>query len=80
MIVLGVGAYAYEIYSVLASGECANLGYAVIDFVVGISNCIGVSGRHLAYAQVLILAEVLVLSFRPLVKLISKEARKDNAI
>jgi len=79
MVVLGVGAYIYEIYSVLATGECPGLGEAVIGFVVGVSKCIGVGGRYLAYAQVLILSGVLVLLFRPLVRLMTKEEKKNNA-
>jgi len=68
MVAVGVAAYIFEIYSAIAAGECSGLGNAILEFVVGASKCIGIGGRFLGHAQILILAGTLVLAFRPLAK------------
>ena len=78
MVALGTAAYAFEIYRVVSSGECSDFGSALIDFLIGVSQCIGLGDRGLAYAQILILSGVLVLVFRPLARRIREEVNKNH--
>ena len=76
-ILIGLAVYGYEAYDLIQEGRCEP-GQTLLAYLVGVSDCVGIQGRNLAYAQIAILGGALVLAFKPLLRYLLQQAQQDG--